>query len=401
MLDADRRSSSSDVDHHAHRGRAQAGDGSGEGHRRPPRLQRGGGAPHVLSDLHDGSGTHTRSSSSTTDPPTTRRSSPSAARPPRPPPLEPRQGVAIRTGIAEASGEYVVIMDADATYPVSAIESLVELLTDHDLVRGNRESSGENMPLVNRIGNWFFSKLFAIAHGLERRRPPERALRAPPRRLPEARPRGAGFDIETEIGIKAQARHFGDRVPDLLHAAGRREEAPSVERRAADSRPGDRAAPHLQALGQLHPPWAAAARGFVRGRSRAQLGNVETPYFGLSINSFIVAALGVLAGFQLIFGVAAALYGVEAGKPPSRALLKLTSQPVRFAVAGFGGLLIIGSLAKLIQLTAQWAATRSSPTPAHWSSPPPSASSGSRSSRRCSSSRYSADGHPVRRDGSR
>ena len=34
----------SDVDHHAHRGRAQAGDGSGEGHRRPPRLQRGGGA---------------------------------------------------------------------------------------------------------------------------------------------------------------------------------------------------------------------------------------------------------------------------------------------------------------------------------------------------------------------
>src|SRR5262245_46556908 len=54
------------------------------------------------------------------------------------------KGVAIRTGIAEASGDYVVIMDADATYPVSAIEQLVEMLEDHDLVRGNRASSGEN-----------------------------------------------------------------------------------------------------------------------------------------------------------------------------------------------------------------------------------------------------------------
>src|SRR5690348_5661762 len=43
------------------------------------------------------------------------------------------KGVAIRTGIAEASGENVVIMDADATYPVTAIEHLVEHLADHDL----------------------------------------------------------------------------------------------------------------------------------------------------------------------------------------------------------------------------------------------------------------------------
>src|SRR5262249_5031235 len=77
------------------------------------------------------------------------------------------------------------------------------------------------------------------------------------------------------------------------------------------------------------------------------------------INSFIVAALGVLAAFQLtVFGVAAALYGVEAGKPPSRALLKLTSQPVRFAVARVGGPLILRSPAKLIQLPINWAGDR-------------------------------------------
>ena len=44
-------------------------------------------------------------------------------------------------------------------------------------------------------------------------------------------------------------------------------------------------------------------------------GPVITPYLGLNIHSFIVAALRVLAAFQLaIFGVAGGLR-VEAGKP--------------------------------------------------------------------------------------
>ena len=77
------------------------------------------------------------------------------------------KGVAIRTGIAEAQGENVVIMDADATYPVPAIKEMVELLGDHDLVRGIRESDNRSMPGVNRIGNWIFNKLLAISHGLE------------------------------------------------------------------------------------------------------------------------------------------------------------------------------------------------------------------------------------------
>ena len=77
------------------------------------------------------------------------------------------KGVAIRTGISEAQGENVVIMDADATYPVPAIKQMVELLGDHDLVRGVRESEPESMPFVNRVGNWLFNKLLAISHGLE------------------------------------------------------------------------------------------------------------------------------------------------------------------------------------------------------------------------------------------
>ena len=141
------------------------------------------------------------------------------------------KGVAIRTGIAEASGDYVVIMDADATYPVAAVEQLVEHLADHDLVRGSRVSTAESMPLVNKIGNWFFNKLFAIAHGLESgdhlsglyglRRDAFRRLGL------EAR----GFDIETEIGIKASAaRPPRGGVPDRVQAArrARRSSRPGV-----------------------------------------------------------------------------------------------------------------------------------------------------------------------------
>jgi hypothetical protein len=87
-------------------------------------------------------------------------------------------------------------------------------------------------------------------------------------------------------------------------------------------------------------------------------GDVVTSYLGLSIHSFIVAALGVLAAFQLtIFGVAAALYGVEAGQQPSRWLLAVVSTRFRLAVAGLGLVMLLVSLTKLIQLTTQWAGT--------------------------------------------
>ena len=64
----------------------------------------------------------------------------------------------------------------------------------------------------------------------------------------------------------------------------------------------------------------------------------------------------MLAAFQLvIFGVAAALYGVEAGKEPPRWLLRVISVRFRLGVGLVGLVLMLGSFAKLIQLTIQWA----------------------------------------------
>jgi GT2 family glycosyltransferase len=267
------------------------------------------------------------------------------------------KGVAIRTGIAEAQGENVVIMDADATYPVPAIAEMVGLLDENDLVRGIRSSEGESMPLVNRFGNWLFNKLLAISHGLEgadhlsglygiRR---SAALRLGTE--------ATGFDIETEIGIKARNR--GLRVAEVpisyLPRMGEKKLSPWSD--------GFRILGRVIVLLLIYNPWITfIIPGLllmaltVTGAIWLSQGDVVTSYLGLSIHSFIVAALGVLAAFQLvIFGVAAALYGVETGQEPPAWLRRLVSTRFRLGVASLGLVMALVSLAKLIQLTIEWA----------------------------------------------
>ena len=267
------------------------------------------------------------------------------------------KGVAIRTGIAEAHGENVVIMDADATYPVPAIKEMVELLDDHDLVRGVRESEAGSMPVVNRVGNWLFNKLLELSHGLEGSDHLSGlyAMRrsAAVRLNTEAR----GFDIETEIGIKARARGLREATIPISYL-------PRVgEKKLSPWKDG------LRILGRVivllliyNPTLTFIVPGLVlmaisvTGAVLLSNGPVHTSYLGLNIHSFIVAALGVLAAFQLvIFGVAAALYGVEAGKEPPRWLRRVISVRFRLTVGLLGFVLLLGSIGKLIQLTIQWA----------------------------------------------
>jgi glycosyltransferase involved in cell wall biosynthesis len=267
------------------------------------------------------------------------------------------KGVAIRTGIAEAQGENVVIMDADATYPVPAIKEMVELLDENDLVRGIRESEPESMPVVNRLGNWLFNKLLAISHGLEGA---DQLTGLYAIRRSEAVRLGTearGFDIETEIGIKAKARGLREaEIPiSYLPRVGEKKLSPWKD--------------GLRILGRVivllliyNPTLTFIVPGLtlmtvaVTGAIVLSNGPVEGFFLGLDKNSFIVAALGILAAFQLtIFGVAAALYGVEAGKRPPWWLLRVISTRFRVVVGVLGLLLMTGALAKLIQLTVQWA----------------------------------------------
>ncbi len=268
------------------------------------------------------------------------------------------KGVAIRTGIAQAQGENVVIMDADATYPVPAIKEMVELLDENDLVRGIRESEPESMPMVNRVGNWLFNKLLAISHGLEGA---DQLTGLYAIRRSEAVRLGTearGFDIETEIGIKAKARGLREaEIPiSYLPRVGEKKLSPWKDGLRILGRVIVLLLIYNPTLTFIVPGLALLGVTITGAIALAIAGPVKTFFLGLDINSFIVVTLGVLASFQLvIFGVAAALYGVEAGKEPPRWLLRVISVRFRLSVAGLGIVLMVGSFAKLVQLTVQWA----------------------------------------------
>lgn len=76
---------------------------------------------------------------------------------------EPRRGYgrAYKTGFERATGEVIVTLDADMTYPAADIPKLIELLESQglDFISTNRFAGMEKgaMGLKHRVGNWVLS----------------------------------------------------------------------------------------------------------------------------------------------------------------------------------------------------------------------------------------------------
>lgn len=66
-------------------------------------------------------------------------------------------GAAIKTGIRQADHDWIAIIDADGTYPPSAIPILLAQSSEYDMVVGAR--TGEDIPLVRRPAKWFLARL--------------------------------------------------------------------------------------------------------------------------------------------------------------------------------------------------------------------------------------------------
>ncbi len=68
------------------------------------------------------------------------------------------KGGAVKAGIEAATGDYVLFMDADLSTDLSAIDTLIPLLNEYDLIIGSRHHKESKMPvkqpLLRRFIGW-------------------------------------------------------------------------------------------------------------------------------------------------------------------------------------------------------------------------------------------------------
>jgi glycosyltransferase involved in cell wall biosynthesis len=68
-------------------------------------------------------------------------------------------GTALKTGIRAAKAPYILIIDADGTYPIDAVPRLLEAAPENDMVVGARTGKTVHVPLARRPAKWFLRHL--------------------------------------------------------------------------------------------------------------------------------------------------------------------------------------------------------------------------------------------------
>ena len=106
---------------------------------------------------------------------------------------------AIRTAIKHVKTPYVVVMDGDYTYDPAYIKVMLEVIKDADGVIGARIYGRENIPLLNRFGNWIITKAFNLLFGTKLRDVCSGMWMTRTEVLREMLPETRGFSIEVEV----------------------------------------------------------------------------------------------------------------------------------------------------------------------------------------------------------
>ncbi|MHC4124382.1 MAG: glycosyltransferase family 2 protein [Planctomycetota bacterium] len=74
-------------------------------------------------------------------------------------------GAALKTGIKRAKYDWIVITDADGTYPFEAVLSFLEFTPQFDMVVGARTGSKVKIPLIRKPAKWFLTKIAGFLSG--------------------------------------------------------------------------------------------------------------------------------------------------------------------------------------------------------------------------------------------
>jgi glycosyltransferase involved in cell wall biosynthesis len=236
------------------------------------------------------------------------------------------KGAAMRTGISMARGDKVIFIDADNTYPTEMIVRISNLLDRFQFVRCVRDEGRENIPLTNRVGNWLFDHLIRGVFNLREKDVLTGLYGLHKDALERMGLESTGFDIETEIVVKAHQMELSTFA--LPTAYNER----VGEKKLRPFHDGLVILRRILALFMACNPllffvvpglliWLVAGIAF----SLFSNGQLHTQVTTLATNSLITASMAFLAGFQVIvFGFIATLYVQEAHiKSPPKVLLWL------------------------------------------------------------------------------
>lgn len=269
-------------------------------------------------------------------------------------------GSALLTGIASASGEYVVMGDADATYDFMAIDKfLAKLREGSDLVMGNRFKGGVAkgaMPFLHRylgnpvlsfLGRLFFSSEVGDFHSGLRgfRRSPILALDL----------RTTGMEFASEMVVKASLQGLRISEVPVTLSPDRRDRPPHLR----TWRDGWR---HLRFLLLYSPRWLFLYPGallmavgaltllWLLPGERA-LGSVR-----LDVHTLIYAAAAVVLGYQaVIFAVFTKTFAISEGLlPEDPRLVRLYRYVTLETGLGAGIALVIAGLVLAVTAIGIW-----------------------------------------------
>jgi len=124
----------------------------------------------------------------------------------------PGKGEAVRAGLAAATGDLIVMLDADGSMDPGEIQGFVEqLAAGHDFVKGSRFLPGggtTDITLLRSFGNAVLIQLTNLLLGTQYTELCYGYMAFRRSRLPELALTSSGFEIETEIVVKAQRAGF-------------------------------------------------------------------------------------------------------------------------------------------------------------------------------------------------
>jgi glycosyltransferase involved in cell wall biosynthesis len=74
-------------------------------------------------------------------------------------------GASLKTGIKNSQYDWILITDADGTYPISAIPQLLNKTDKYDLIIGSREKKGNVIPIERKFAKKFLNKFASYLAG--------------------------------------------------------------------------------------------------------------------------------------------------------------------------------------------------------------------------------------------